>query len=216
MRRQQRTIGLENAFFKRYGLRVSVQHPYDRPVVIAEGDEPNEEFYTEIPKQILEGVSRYDAVLELVMGRWLNVKAEIFLDVTTNRIGIRVPYQVELINELKTFIPPAGRSWDGGTKTWYVNASYIDQVERIVRKHFPDVTVTTPGQDLMPVDGGVFSRLLSPLPAFALKAVYRAICMSCHPDRAVANGLTIEDAHKIMTSVNTIWSEIKTAKGIGD
>jgi hypothetical protein len=122
----------------------------------------------------------------------------------------------DLINELKTFIPPAGRSWDGTTKTWYVNAGYVDQVERIVKKYCPDVKVTTPGQDMMPVDGDVFSRLLSPLPAIALKAVYRAICLTCHPDRAVQNGLTIEESHQIMTTVNTIWSEIKKAKGIGE
>ena len=212
MRTSQRER-LQIGFMKRFGFSVGLKYDIDRRMSILQGHKPYEEFRVEIPDSLFIGITRYDALFDVIEGGWLRVKPEIFLDVSTNRIGIRVPFQADLINELKTFIPAGARSWESATKTWYVNPSYIDQVERIVRKHFPDVTITTPGQDLMPVDGDVYTRLLSPLPDFALKAVYRAIALSCHPDRAAANGISVEDAHRLMQQVNLVWNDLKKVKG---
>ena len=142
------------------------------------------------------------------------MKAEIFYDAPTNRIGIRTPYNVEFITELKTFVSPGARTWDGSTKTWYANASYLDAVERLVKKYFPDATVTGPAAFEAPEsDGDCYSRMLKILPDHAMKAVYRAIVMACHPDKGIEYGIDPVKLSEVMAQVNVLWTEIKKARG---
>lgn len=140
--------------------------------------------------------------------RWLEVEPEIFLDVASNRIGLRTPYNPQLIEELKQFIPGGARSWEPTTKTWYLNVSYLESIEVIIRKFYPGVKVTTPEQLLPAKAAGCYAELLEPLPEFALRAAYRGILLAVHPDRAKSNGLSPEAAHEMILKVQAAWKKI--------
>lgn len=182
------------------------------------GGHANPEVVIEVPTQLIHNLSRKRSAIveiaDMVWRRWSEVRAEVFYDQATNRIGIRTPYNPEFITELKAFISPGARTWDGPTKTWYANTSYLDTVERLIHKYFPDATVTGPAAFEAPEDaeGDCYSRLLKPLPDHALKSVYRAIVSSCHPDKGKEYGIDPAKLTEIMTTVNVIWTEIKKAR----
>lgn len=160
--------------------------------------------------------SAIEELANKIADRWTSMRPEIFLDPATNRFGVRTPHKPDFINELKAFIPAGARTWEGNTKTWYVNSAYIDVLERLGRKYFPDIVVTTPNAEAIETAAeasDVYGRLVAKLPDHALKAVYRAIALSCHPDKAKEYGLSAEEATRIMMQVNGVWAEIKKAKG---
>jgi len=201
---------------QKMGFHVSWRYDQGGLTTTFKGGTQYKEFEVVVPVNVLGSLKTPEvkALAEMLTRGWTNMQPEIFIDVNTNRIGIRVPYLASVVDEIKAFIPPAARTWDSSTKTWYVNASYLDTVERIIRKAFPTVKVTTPEAALPVVaDGDAYGALLRPLPDNALRSVYKAIAISCHPDRAAANGLTVEQANGIMQAVNIAWAEVKKARG---
>jgi hypothetical protein len=167
-------------------------------------------FKESLPAAIATVLNPYQATafIKEMGGRWLSVTPEMFVDTVSNRIGIRVPYNAQMIDELKRAIPAGARVWESATKTWYVNFSYLDALESVAKRFFPGIKMAMPDALIPEVASDTYTELLKPLPAFALKAMYRSVMACIHPDKAMQYGITLEQAHEYTVNFKRAWDKL--------
>lgn len=51
-------------------------------------------------------------------------------------VSVEMPYDRELIEELKATIPAMGRKWNGTRKVWVFTADWWDEAQRIIGQYF--------------------------------------------------------------------------------
>lgn len=123
-------------------------------------------------------------------------------------IMVRTPYNPEFIDELKNEIPREARKWDTEEKIWKVDASYADDLEKLVRKFYGEPTVVQ--QEVLVTasapEDDPYGMLLREAPNDVIKKVYLMIATKVHPD---AGGST-----ESMTRVNQAWDAIKRERGL--
>lgn len=118
---------------------------------------------------------------------------------------VSTPYDAKLVEDLKSWIEPSGRSWNPETKFWEVKEIHLGTLVTILKKHFGDnVTqnLTTPALGTGPKNMFIpVLEALKQLPNGQMVKVYRALANACHPD--------VGGTNELMSKLNQAYQEVK-------
>ncbi len=132
----------------------------------------------------------------------MDKKSRATLWVRDGWIHCRTPYHEDFIMDLKNDIPHSARKYNRDEKIWLVEASYAEDLEKIVRKYFGEPTVV---MNEVHVQAGatedVYSAFLRVLPNAVLIRLYKTAALELHPDRG--------GDPQVMSQMNAAWAEIK-------
>ena len=133
--------------------------------------------------------------------------ATVWIDPDTRMIALRTPYDNFLVASIKTVIPGASRQWDGAKKIWLIDQGFMAELEKLLATLDYRVEDGTLPYETAVVSGSdsPYHALLEGLPWFALKQVYRAITLACHPDQG--------GDPELMKKVNLAWARIERGQG---
>jgi hypothetical protein len=154
------------------------------------------------------------------------IKARIFWDVNASAYVVSTAYNEKAVDALKSLIPSGDRSWDSGTKLWYVKEPYGEalrslfasafgihavsftskQVAEQAQTHSQTRTQSSAaGTALNPSVGTTEDAIIAffgLLSYDAAKQSYRRAATDLHPDKQ--NG----DASR-MSRLNDLWARIE-------
>ena len=100
---------------------------------------------------------------------------------------IETPFSASYVQDIKAELPARSRAWRDELGVWWIAPGFIAEAERIARRHFDrKLEWETPaGHGRSPeADPWAVLWLRPGAPPPVVKAVYRVLAKSCHPDRA--------------------------------
>jgi hypothetical protein len=134
----------------------------------------------------------------------MRIKAKLIFDDSAAAWRISCAYNHAWVTELKIKVAHKARRWDAATKTWLIDAMFLDVVKQLCDKHLDGweehKPTAPPPQAAM--NSGAFHDFLVLCPTDEVKKLYRAAALALHPDKG-------GDADK-MSKLNVAWNAIKT------
>lgn len=136
------------------------------------------------------------------------------------RVSLKTPYDADFVAALKAEIPFWSRSWNPETRTWQVQAPFIEAAVRIVSEFFDQIerrsAVATPStghgsvrecieniREQRPYHAALF--VLPGAPESVINAAYRALAKQCHPD--------LGGEHDSMIRINQAYENLANGRG---
>ena len=109
-------------------------------------------------------------------------------------VEIFAPFDRYFIEQLKYAIPVGCRQWDAGSKSWLIGYGFAGIAVDLVRRFWPNAIIESPPSPLRPptpaqIDPDRAALFLLPNAPFeVVKAAYRALAKTNHPDRVGGDG----------------------------
>ena len=132
-----------------------------------------------------------------------------------NTIEARIPYNAELIADLKVVIPSHARRWNPASKVWEIGRSWEEDLRDLLHQYNIDVRGEgeTPPPRSAPAGDDAWAVLwLRPdAPLAVVDAVYRCLCKLHHPDLKAEGEKTIATVQmaRINRAVEKIRAEVR-------
>lgn len=124
-------------------------------------------------------------------------------------VVLTFPYVAEMVEAIKITFSPVYRSYDPEARAWTIKAPHVDAAIALLRKHFPDATVTTFGKQTPPPNQRATSEVANPYAALHLlptappevvRAAYNTLVKKNHPDVVAPEQKLL--AHQAMLRLN--------------
>jgi hypothetical protein len=142
-----------------------------------------------------------------------SARATIYCDGT---LDVSFPFHRTLIDTLKAEIPAWYRGYDPATKTWSVEAAYVDEALDILLTFFPNAVIVDLNRQAPPpppppsppppsprASALAVLYLLPGAPPELIAGAYRVLAKLCHPDRGGSN--------EAMKALNDAYARLEQA-----
>jgi len=94
----------------------------------------------------------------------------------------KVPFHAGWVSTLKSSVPFPARDWDPPTRTWEVDAAYVDFAVRLTKTVFGHVEDVATFATDAPADAYRTLHLRETAPAELVDAAFRVLAKTAHPD----------------------------------
>ena len=106
-------------------------------------------------------------------------KAAILKSDIKGQYELVTPWDQDFLDELKSTIQPSSRHWNTETKRWIISEIVLEDVVRIMKRHFDEVTTDLAQPE---TNGNLFEQVFAVIPKEYMPQIYRALAQAVHPD----------------------------------